>query len=98
MDEHMLPNDGAYFSPREPAERVRAREVAKSKARAGKDTITEVLARLQARIAFYNSLDSIPADVLADPQRLGFHLAANRQTVANLGLELTHWQGVLKDS
>jgi hypothetical protein len=97
MDNDMLPNDGAYFMPTEPVEQTRKRDSAKAATKAAEQFILEELKRLDERIAFYNTFNSIPTDVLGDPELLGFHIAANKQTAANLNLEKDYLKGVLKN-
>ena len=81
-------DDVPYHSTRhllaEPAEQVLEREKEANQVQANAPLIQEIIDSLDARIAFYGSLESIPADVLDDPEKFMHQVAANKLTVANL--------------
>jgi hypothetical protein len=52
-----------------------------------KELIDEALARMDERIAFYDTLNSIPDEVISNPEELGFTLKAYKLTQMNLRAE-----------
>lgn len=68
IDDDIMPNDG-YFVPREPLEQRIARKKEKAKTLEGLNILKDVVERLQQRIDFYNSVDSIPDEVKTDPAK-----------------------------
>lgn len=95
-DNDMLVNDGEYFQLGEPAAQKHKREAARSATKAAEKFIIDAISRLDARIAYYSTFESIPDAILSDTEQLGFHIAANKQTAANLRLEKEHFKSLLK--
>lgn len=96
MDD-MYPNDGEYFAiPAEPMEQQRDRAEEKSKVNANKKPIEEIIARLNDRIEYYNTIDSISTDVMTKPEEFMRQWEVNKQTQVNLIMEKEYWEGLLK--
>jgi len=100
MDDELYPNSGealdTFWQPTEPEDQKRRREAGKSVAASNKNIIKDMIARLEKRVAFYSKIDSIPDDAVMDPDQFRIHVAANKQTVANLQIEINQLKGVLK--
>ena len=87
MDDDLYPNDGTYFLPREPKEQRIARKKENAKVLESIDVITDLIKHLDDRIAFYASVDSIPAEVKVNPDQFLIMHNANEQTRNNLNQE-----------
>ena len=97
MDDY--PSDGeqfSYFLPTEPESQTKERKANKAAAQANKKLIDSVVNRLTERIAFYTTLHAIPDRVLKHETEFRIAVAANKQTVANLEIELNYWKGQAK--
>lgn len=75
MDDDLMPNDGAYFLPREPKDQILARKKEKAKTMEGLAVLKDMIKRFDQRIEFYNTIDSIPMDVRAEADTflIAFH-------------------------
>jgi hypothetical protein len=102
QDENLYPNDGGtYYKPELPEDRKDEESEEKAKALAGMPMITDLIAHFEARIAFYDSLESIPSDVSTQPEEHLRTVLANQMTKENLvsekeyleGLQATYKQG-----
>jgi hypothetical protein len=98
MDDY--PNDGeyydsSYYQVTEPQDQQEQRREAEAKAKANRNTIQDMIARLNDRIKFYDSLESIPDETIGDETIFRITVMANKQTVANLNIELNYWRQVL---
>lgn len=87
MNDDVYPNDGSYYLPREPKDQRIGRKKEQAKALEKQDILSELIQRLDNRISFYASVDSIPADVKADPEAFLIMHNANEQTRNNLSDE-----------
>lgn len=94
-DNDMYPNDGSYFLPKEPAGQVNERKRERAKALQGQAILKEVVARLEARIEFYQSVDAIPDEVKTDPVAFMQMHNANQLTRDNLRAEKDYIESLL---
>lgn len=83
MDD-LLPNDGTYYHTEEPEEQKQENLVERGKVQAGQLILADELERLGERIAFYDSLKSIPTGVRSDERLFMLTVSANEMTQANL--------------
>lgn len=65
----MYPSDGSFFFAKEPVEQELARKKEKAHTLEALPILEELLAQLDKDIAFYGSVDSIPAEAKADPTK-----------------------------
>lgn len=66
-EDNVLPNDGSYFLPREPAEQIIDRKKERAKTLEALSVLNEIIAHFDERIAFRDSLSSITVDISKDP-------------------------------
>ena len=69
MDDDLMPNDGTFYFPREPQDQVIARKKEKAQILESLSVLQELLARWNEKIAFYESVKSIPEEVKLDPKK-----------------------------
>jgi hypothetical protein len=67
MDEDLYPNDSSYWLPTEPVEQELERKNEQAKTLEAVNVLQDVVERLNTRIAYYASVDSIPDEVKLDP-------------------------------
>jgi hypothetical protein len=65
----LYPNDSAAFLLKEPPEQAREKKKEKAETLQSLSVLREVVARLDERIAFYTSIDSIPDSIKTDPEK-----------------------------
>jgi hypothetical protein len=92
----LYPADGIHYQPEVPKEAVEKLAKAREKATNGKKLLTDLIARFEKRIAFYDSVKSIPADVRADKERFAFTVHGNEVTQLNLISEKNYLESLLK--
>lgn len=63
QEDDVLPNDGTYFMPREPADQALERKKEQAIVLEGINFLKDMIGRLQDRIDFYEANSSIPDDV-----------------------------------
>lgn len=80
QSDDVMPNDGSYFMPREPEEQVIARKKESAQTLESVAVLKDMISRLDDRIDFYGSVDSIPPAVKADPKRFLITFNANQLT------------------
>jgi hypothetical protein len=95
QDEDLYPNDSSYFLPREPADQVRARSKEKAKALQGLAVLRDMIKRFDERIAFYESVSSIPNEVRDDPQKFLIMHNSNTMSADNLRQEKEYIESLL---
>lgn len=93
----VMPNDGTYFVPREPEQQVIDRNKEKAKTLEALPILKDLLARLEERVAFYGSVDSIPDDVKTKPDEFLIVHNSNQLTRDNLRAEIEWIVGLLED-
>ena len=85
MDDDLYPNDSSSFwLPSEPKEQRIERKKENAQIIESINVMKDLVARLEKRIAFYESVHSIPAEVKADPQAFLIMHNANEQTALSL--------------
>lgn len=95
MDDNLYPTSGAYQLT-EPEDQVKARNEEKSDVFQAYPVIKDVIARLDERIAFYASVDSIPEEATTDPAAFMHIVAANRIVRDNLVSEKTELERLIQ--
>lgn len=95
MDDDMYPAGGEYFLPREPVDQKKARKKEEAKILEKIEVLTDLIERLDQRIEFYGSVDSIPNEVKLDPtQFLNMH-NANQMVRDSLRSEREYIQSLI---
>lgn len=89
--------ESSYWVVDEPSEQKNARLNEENKIKAGRAVIDDILARLQERIDFYGSVDSIDVDASVEPEEHLRIVIANKQTRFNLIQERDYWK-VMRDT
>lgn len=85
MDTDFMPNKvGTYFNF---SGKSKAEEQEESAVREARDVLVQIVNRLDERIAFYKSIDSIDDEITANPELLTHTITANKLTAANLTQE-----------
>lgn len=95
MSDDYYPNDGTHFAPTEPEEQVQERKEEEGKLREGARVLEDVIARLESRIQFYSSIDSIEVDLDEDPSTHQKRIEVAKMTKTNLLQEKEYWQSRL---
>lgn len=86
-EDNMYPNDGSVFLPAEPADQKARREREESEAAGNHDTLEKIIERLDERIGFYGSVDSVEYDYTTNPEAFMHVFTANKMTKDNLQQE-----------
>lgn len=86
--DELYPNDGTYFQPEVPEDRKREERAEKGKVTEGIEFLEEQITYLQGRIAFYDSVSSIPNHVKVRPDEFMHTVAAHEIVRRELELEL----------
>jgi hypothetical protein len=84
--DNVMPNTGGVYQT-EPPEQKEERQKEKAQTIQAMPILKEVIKRLDKRIEFYNSVDSIPDEDKKDPTRFVNMHNANELTRNNLQLE-----------
>lgn len=93
--DNLYPNTGdTYYKPEMPADRKDEESEEKAKALAGMPLINDLIARFDKRIAFYDSLESIPSDVSTHPEEHLRAVLANQMAKENLRAEKEYLEGL----
>lgn len=91
MDD-VYPNDGTtFYQPEQPESQLVEQATERNRVIAGMPVLEMIIARLQERIAAYDSVDSIGSDVRAHPAVFQKAWEINRGTKANLVAELEYF-------
>ena len=86
------PLSGQYFTPTVPAAQQEAKEQAREEALKQVPLLQKVLKRLDQKIAFYDSVNSIPDEVKTKPEEFMHLVTANKLTRDNLMQERSYIQ------
>lgn len=93
----VMPNDGTYFAPREPASQAVDRKKEKAHTLEALPILKDLLNRLQERVDFYGSVDSIPDEVKTNPEEFLRVHNANELVRSNLRAEIEWINGLLEE-
>lgn len=96
MQEDNVYKGSVYTGLNEPEETKNARKAEESAAIATSAGLEKAVDSLTKRIAFYDTLSSIPDEVISDEQAFRETVAVNKQTVANLNPILQELEDLLK--
>lgn len=80
----------------EPPAQVQERQKEAAQVQASAPILQEIITRLDERIAFYNSIDSVSVDVATNPEKFMHVIAANRLTRDNLMVEKTTLEELIR--
>jgi hypothetical protein len=80
----------SYFHLGEPLEQKLERKEAKGRIKDGVKLLEDIIAWIEGRIAFYEKVDAIPAEVRADEKLFMITVSANDLTKRNLMNELEY--------
>ncbi len=93
----LYPNDSSYFIPREPADQSVGRQKEKAKTLESKSILEDMVKRLEDKIAFYYSVESIDDDVKTKPDEF-MHLYSAYKLVRDILIsEKEYIEGLLDD-
>lgn len=84
--------ESSYWVVEEPQDQKTARLNEENKLRAGRAVIDDILKRLQERIDYYSSIDSVEVDAVTEPEEHLRIVIANKQTLFNLRNERDYWK------
>lgn len=84
--------ESSYWVVEEPQDQKTARVNEENKLRAGRAVIDDILKRLQERIDYYSSIDSVEVDAVTEPEEHLRVVIANKQTLFNLRNERDYWK------
>lgn len=98
-EDNLVPNDGGAFARllSEPEEQVEDRNKEKAETYQALPLVQDIVTRLEERIAFYDTLDSIPPENRANEKIFMRHWDANQLTRDNLRSELNWLEGLIED-
>jgi hypothetical protein len=98
QDDNVMPNDGTFLGgvPREPADQAVARKKETASTLESIAVLKNILKRLDERIEFYGSVDSIPDHVKLDVEKFLIQHNANELTRSNLRDEKEFIEGVIE--
>lgn len=95
VEDNVMPNDGTYFTPKEPVEQTISRKKERARTLEALPILKELVKHLEKRIEFYGSVDSIPDDVKKDPTKFMNMHNSNEMTRANLISEKEYIESLL---
>jgi hypothetical protein len=94
MDDDLMPNDGTFYHLTEPEEQKQEESEERAKAIQGMALLEELIERLNTRITFYDSLNSIAPDVKDTPEQHLRACIAGQMTKQNLIQEKEYMEGL----
>lgn len=99
MDADFMPKKSlsTFYQPINDREQVAQSKEERAEALKHYDGYSKIIERLDEAIAYYQSLDSITNDVIANPQLLAQTVHANRLTVDNLKNERSIIADIIAD-
>jgi hypothetical protein len=77
MDD-MYPRDGSFYQAPEPDSQLQEKQEERARVKSAIPMLNDLISRFDERIAFYSSIDSIPADPTKSPAAFQRLVAANR--------------------
>lgn len=98
-----MDNDNVYqprggYIPTEPVEQVREHDEQVSRTLAAIPVLQDAVNNLAGRIAFYESVHSVPDETLTNPDEFMHVIAANKLTAMNLTTEREALLGLIKEA
>lgn len=84
MEDDDVTNNNSYFLPREPQDQIIARKKEKASTLEAIGVLTDMLDRMNKRIAFYDSVSAMPDELKTDPTKFMNMHNANQMTRDNL--------------
>lgn len=97
-NDNVYPNFGEPFVPSAPAAQEQSRQKKIEETFDQFPLLKQTVERLEKRIAFYDSVDSITVDIAADPLTFQKVHAANKLTRDNLKAEKDHLELRIKEA
>lgn len=91
MEDSGLVGKSTEWLNREPAQQVEERNRDLKAYLEQSDHIKQFIARLEERIAIFDSVQAIPEDIRLDEKKFQIQVAANAQTVEQLSAELNYF-------
>lgn len=91
----VLPNDGTYFFPREPADQAVGRKKEKAKTLEGLAILKVIVAHLEEKIEFFEKHSSIPNEVRTSPKKFVIMSNSYTMTASNLRDEKEYIESLL---
>lgn len=95
VEDNLYTNDGRYFTLTEPADQRKEGADEEGQTHAILPLLRELLERFDSRITFYDSVSSVPEDVMTSPDEFMHTVAANKLAKNNLILERDYIQGLI---
>lgn len=96
QSDDLYPLDGGAFVP-EPAEQVEERNKEKGETLAALPMLESIIGRFAEKIAFYDSVDSIPEAIKLQPETFVRVVEANKLTRNNLIAEKEWLEGLIDE-
>lgn len=97
FEENLYPRSSQFYSPNEPKEQKEERDKEKEAVLASEPIIKAVIERLQGRIEFYSSVDSVPKELIGSPTDFMHQIAINKGMKAELLAEKEGLENMLTD-
>lgn len=94
MDSDFGNVESSYFKVDEPEEQKVERQEEKAKVQGGKKLLEDLIERWAEKVAFYDSIDSIPNEVRADQEKFMLAVNTNSLTKENLIVELEYLEAL----
>lgn len=95
--ENLYPSSTQHIAFSEPKGQRDEREKEKEAVLASLPVISDVVERLKKRIAFYDSVDSVPKEILSDPNEFMHRVAINKGMKEEIKKELEGLEQMLTD-
>lgn len=93
----LYPNDSTFFGLNEPKDQVNARRKTRAQTLEALPVLRALLARLQERVDFYGSVDAMPPEIKADPEKFLIMHNANEMTRDSLKSEMLYIQELISN-
>lgn len=97
QEDNVMPNDGTFFYGKEPVDQVIGRKKEKAQTLEAMNVLKDLVARLEARIQFFESVTSIPDAVRTKPQEFLIMHNTHTLTAKSLQAEKEYIEQLLSD-
>lgn len=97
MSDNLYPNDGQYFSLSEPQDQKDEKDSEQNDVLSLLPTLKDFVKRMDDKIAFYKSVDSIDDEQLLDPEEFMHVIAANKLVAKCLTAEREYFKGLMDE-